>query len=200
MRSARLTCGPWGSSLGRSRTRGWPSTGTATPGRWYRPPGVSGRVGAARRRAGHHGGPGVRGRRGGQHRGRAPAYRVLLGWFRSVALAAGLGRLGVDQPVRRHGVRRHRVGRRYLCRPKTDNNVALVLSGTGAGWKVATSPQPGSGSNILGAITTAGGSRGRAVSMTTAAATFRWSSIADHPRAVEGPWAFNGAAVGWPGG
>ncbi|MBV9452145.1 MAG: hypothetical protein JO345_40290 [Streptosporangiaceae bacterium] len=41
--------------------------------------------------------------------------------------------------------------------PATDNNVALVLTGTGTSWTVATSPQPGSGSNILGGLAAAGG-------------------------------------------
>ena len=39
----------------------------------------------------------------------------------------------------------------------TDNNDALLLTGTGANWTIATTPQPGSGTNILGGITAAGG-------------------------------------------
>ena len=41
--------------------------------------------------------------------------------------------------------------------PKTDNNNTLILSGTDGVWTVDTGPEPGSGSNILGGITTIGG-------------------------------------------
>lgn len=34
----------------------------------------------------------------------------------------------------------------------TGNNVALLLSGTGANWAVAATPEPGSGTNVLGGI------------------------------------------------
>ena len=36
--------------------------------------------------------------------------------------------------------------------PKTDNNT-LILDGNGTDWTVAASPEPGSGSNILGGVT-----------------------------------------------
>jgi len=39
----------------------------------------------------------------------------------------------------------------------TDNNVALLLTGTGTNWTVATTPEPGSGVNILGGISAADG-------------------------------------------
>mgnify|MGYP001401791790 CR=1 FL=1 len=41
--------------------------------------------------------------------------------------------------------------------PKTDNNNALVLSGVGNHWTVDPAPDPGSGSNIPGGITTIDG-------------------------------------------
>ena len=41
--------------------------------------------------------------------------------------------------------------------PKTDNNSTLILTGTGGVWTVAAGPEPGSGSNILGGVTTIGG-------------------------------------------
>ncbi len=41
--------------------------------------------------------------------------------------------------------------------PKTDNNNTLILDGIGADWAVAAGPDPGSGSNILGGVTTIGG-------------------------------------------
>jgi hypothetical protein len=41
--------------------------------------------------------------------------------------------------------------------PKSDNNEALILHGTGVFWTVSAAPQPGSGSHILGGITAAGG-------------------------------------------
>ena len=41
--------------------------------------------------------------------------------------------------------------------PKTDNNNTLILSGTDGVWTVDAGPEPGSGSNILGGITTIGG-------------------------------------------
>jgi Phosphoesterase family len=41
--------------------------------------------------------------------------------------------------------------------PKTDNNDALILHGTGAFWTVDAGPEPGSGSRILGAVTAVGG-------------------------------------------
>jgi hypothetical protein len=41
--------------------------------------------------------------------------------------------------------------------PKTDNNNTLILTGTGGVWTVAAGPEPGSGSNILGGVTTIGG-------------------------------------------
>ncbi len=41
--------------------------------------------------------------------------------------------------------------------PKTDNNNTLILDGNGANWAVAAGPEPGSGSNILGGITTVNG-------------------------------------------
>jgi hypothetical protein len=41
--------------------------------------------------------------------------------------------------------------------PKTDNNNTLILSGTNGVWTVDAGPNPGSGSNIPGGITTIGG-------------------------------------------
>jgi hypothetical protein len=41
--------------------------------------------------------------------------------------------------------------------PKTDNNNTLILSGTNGVWTVDAGPEPGSGSNILGGVTTIGG-------------------------------------------
>jgi hypothetical protein len=41
--------------------------------------------------------------------------------------------------------------------PKTDNNNTLILSGTDGAWTVDAGPEPGSGSNILGGVTTIGG-------------------------------------------
>jgi hypothetical protein len=41
--------------------------------------------------------------------------------------------------------------------PKTDNNDALILHGTGAFWTVDAGPEPGSGSHILGGVTATGG-------------------------------------------
>ena len=42
--------------------------------------------------------------------------------------------------------------------PKTDNNNTLILSSTGGGaWTVDPGPDPGSGSNILGGLTTIDG-------------------------------------------
>jgi hypothetical protein len=38
--------------------------------------------------------------------------------------------------------------------PKTDNNNTLILSGTDGAWTVDAGPEPGSGSNILGGVTT----------------------------------------------
>src|SRR6516164_7156319 len=40
---------------------------------------------------------------------------------------------------------------------KTDNNETLILRGTGNHWTVDQGPNPGSGSNILGGLTTIGG-------------------------------------------
>jgi hypothetical protein len=41
--------------------------------------------------------------------------------------------------------------------PKTDNNNTLILTGTNGVWTVDAGPEPGSGSNILGGVTTIGG-------------------------------------------
>jgi hypothetical protein len=41
--------------------------------------------------------------------------------------------------------------------PKTDNNNTLILSGTNGAWTVDAGPEPGSGSNILGGVTTIDG-------------------------------------------
>jgi hypothetical protein len=41
--------------------------------------------------------------------------------------------------------------------PKTDNNNTLILSGTDGAWTVDAGPEPGSGSNILGGVTTIDG-------------------------------------------
>jgi Phosphoesterase family len=41
--------------------------------------------------------------------------------------------------------------------PKTDNNNTLILSGTDGVWTVNAGPEPASGSNILGGVTTIGG-------------------------------------------
>jgi len=41
--------------------------------------------------------------------------------------------------------------------PKTDNNNTLILRGTNGVWTVDAGPEPGSGSNILGGVTTIGG-------------------------------------------
>ena len=41
--------------------------------------------------------------------------------------------------------------------PATDNNNTLLLQGQGTAWTVDQGPNPGSGSNILGGITNAGG-------------------------------------------
>jgi len=41
--------------------------------------------------------------------------------------------------------------------PKTDNNNTLILSGTNGTWTVDAGPEPGSGSNILGGVTTVNG-------------------------------------------
>ena len=41
--------------------------------------------------------------------------------------------------------------------PTTDNNVALALSGRGVNWAVAVVAEPGSGSNIIGGVTTVDG-------------------------------------------
>jgi len=41
--------------------------------------------------------------------------------------------------------------------PKSDSNNTLILSGTDGAWTVDAGPEPGSGSNILGGVTTIAG-------------------------------------------
>ena len=41
--------------------------------------------------------------------------------------------------------------------PQTDNNNTLILEGNDGAWTVDAGPEPGSGSNILGGVTTIAG-------------------------------------------